>query len=143
MIKAKIFEEFKGEHISYLDWRFFNNEEEAIDCKDLYSISDDYQIIATDICGNIITIKNNSIVIVDHEQPEPENDYYLTDELDILVTLIKRLMTVEDYIEADDIKVLKKIKKDLKECKKLAPKEMKDDFEGFIDDVKLEIELLE
>jgi hypothetical protein len=143
MIQTKIFEEFKGEHINYLDWRFFNNEEEVKECKDFYSLSDDYQIIAIDICGNIVTIKDKSIVIVDHEQPEQENDYYLTDELNILLILIKRLMTVEDYIEADGIKALKKIKKDLKECKKLAPKKLKDDFEEFIDDVKLEIELLE
>jgi hypothetical protein len=143
MIFTKIFEEFKGEHINYLNWKFFNNEEEVKECKDFYSFSDDYQIIATDICGNFVTIKDNKIVIVDHEQPETENDYILTDELDNLVKLIKRLITVEDYIEADGIKMLKKINKDLKECKKIAPKNLKDDFEDFIDDVKLEIELLE
>lgn len=144
MIHLNIFDEFKGEHINYLNWRFVNNEEELVDFKDSYSISDEYQIVASDICGDIITIKDDNIVIIDHEQPEPENDYYLTSELDKLIELIKRLITIEDYIDVnDDIKVLKKIKKDLKECKKLAPKAMKEYFEDFIDDVKLEIELLE
>lgn len=143
----KIFDEFE-EEIPYLNWRFFLKLEDVMELKDLYSISDKYEILGTDMLGDIITLKDNSIIILNHEVPDEENEYFITNDLEKLIILLKRLINVKDYIELDDtdnkkyLSELKKIKKDLKECKKLAPKDMKDDFEDFIEEIESEIDLV-
>lgn len=142
----KIFDEFE-EEIPYLNWRFFLKLEYVMELKDLYSISDKYEILGTDMLGDIITLKDNSIIILNHEVPDEENEYFITNDLEKLIILLKRLINVKDYIELDDtdnkkyLSELIKIKKDLKECKKLAPKDMKDDFEDFIEEIESEIDL--
>ena len=143
----KIFDEFE-EEIPYINWRFFLKLEDVMELKDLYSISDKYEILGTDMLGDIITLKDNSIIILNHEVPDEENEYFITNDLEKLIILLKRLINVKDYIELDDtdnkkyLSELKKIKKDLKECKKLAPKDMKDDFEDFIEEIESEIDLV-
>ena len=71
-----------------------------------------------------------------------KDDFRNVDDFESYKTMfnshVNREGTADEYISFNTINL-----SDLKECKKLAPKKMKDDFEEFIDDVKLEIELLE
>jgi len=138
----KLFEKFKGQDIPYLDWTFFNNEKEKENCKKSYSISNDCEIIGLDICGNILSIKDNFLITIDHEEPKPKNDYKITNEFDKLEMLLLKLVSIKDYVGIKDLDELKEIKKEIKQCKKLAPKSMKEDFQSIIDEIELEIEYL-
>lgn len=138
-----IFQEFKGKSFSMLDWTICKDGNEIKEYKDAYEIGDEYQIFGSDITGDILTIKNGIVTIISHENPTPENDYELTNELEKVKLLLEKLDGVPDYIDLDNIKDLKQLKKTAKECKKIAPVEMKEIFEDVIDEINDEIELLE
>lgn len=71
-------EKFKGMYIQILDWKFFKEDKEAEEYRDAYSIDSEYHLIGSTITGDILAIKENKLVQIDHEEPYPENDYKLT-----------------------------------------------------------------
>lgn len=75
--------------------------------------------------------------------PKPENDFKLTKKLETASELIEATLLIPDFEGCEDIKELKSIRKQIKKCKKIAPKNLKDDFEQAIWEIEDEIEFLE
>lgn len=135
-------EQFKGKYIPILDWKFFDNDQEENEYRDSYDIDDNYKLLGTTIVGDVLALKNGWILEIDHEDPIPENDYKRTKDLPRLTQLLTECLQIPDYEDTSDIKELKRIKEMVKNCKKLAPKNLKHHFEDLIDDIKTEIDFL-
>ena len=133
---------FKGKHVRILDWTFFKNESEVNEYRETYSISDDYKLIGTTISGDVLAIKGSSLIQIDHENPIPEEDFELSNRLELVQKVIDETLEVPDYEDCEDIKRLKSIKKQLKKIRKSAPENLKDDFEYAIEDIEDEIDFL-
>ena len=73
---------FKGKYVKVLDWAFFKDESEADDYRKTYSISDEYKLVGTTIVGDVLAIKGNSFIQIDHENPVTEEDYELSNRLE-------------------------------------------------------------
>lgn len=136
------FEKFKGQHIPILDWTFFENDEEAFDYHNSYEIGKIYLLIGRDIGGNILALKKETLLIIDHEEPIPKNDFKLSKKIFLVVEVIEKVLQIPNFEDCKNIKKLKSIKKLIKECKKIAPKNLKDYFESAIDEIDDEIYFL-
>lgn len=135
-------DKFKGKHALILDWTFFKNESEANEYRKAYSISDEYELVGTTIVGDILAIKGSSLIQINHEDPVPEEDFELSDRLELVERIVEETLEVPDYQDCEDIKTLKSIKRQLKTIRKLAPENLKDDFEIAIEEIEDEIEFL-
>jgi hypothetical protein len=136
------FEKFKGQHIPILDWRFFENEAEAADYHNSYEIGKKYTLIGNTIVGDLLALKKGTLLLIDHEEPIPKNDFKLSKKLKVVVEVIEKTLAIPDFEDCEDIKKLKSIKKLIKQCKKIAPGNLKDYFESAMDDTDEEIYFL-
>ncbi|MEM6262953.1 MAG: hypothetical protein AAGI38_10630 [Bacteroidota bacterium] len=137
-----LFDKFKGRYIRVLDWAFFSSQVEASDVKKSYVISDDYKLIGTTISGDLLAIKGKYLVQIDHENPVPEEDLQLSDDLELVKIILNETKLIPEFEGCDDIKKLKSIKKQIKKVWKKAPEVIKDDFEEAIMEIEDEIDFL-
>ncbi len=135
-------EKFKGQFIPILDWSFFKDEKEAESYRTTYSIDPDCTLFASTILGDIIALRNNRLVEISHDDSRSENDLKLAKNLAKVSILLEETIKIPDYEDCEDIKELKSIRKQIKACRKLAPKNMKDNFELAMEDIDGEIDML-
>jgi len=133
-------EKFKGTYIKILEWRFFNENKEVEEYRDAYSISPKYNLIGKTILGDLLAIKDGNIIQIDHDEPIPENDFKLAKNSKKIITLIEQINKISDYENCQDFKTLKSIRKQIKACKKIAPKNLTHHFENTIDEIDIEID---
>jgi len=107
-----------------------------------YEIGKKYTLIGNTIVGDLLALKKGTLLLIDHEEPIPKNDFKLSKKLKVVVEVIEKTLVIPDFEDCEDIKKLKSIKKLIKQCKKIAPENIKDYFESAMDDIDEEIYFL-
>lgn len=117
-----------------VDWSFVKTAKKADELRKIYNISEQYQIIATDELGDIISICEEQVVSINHE--ETEDVLIVGKNIDLFWEFLFKLKEIPDYDENTFISELREIQKKLKDLKKEAPKEIKNYFTDEIDNLK-------
>jgi hypothetical protein len=120
--------------IPLLNWRVINPNS-GVEISNLYKISKEYQVLYSDIMGDILVEKNNILYKVDHENPS-EDYLNITNDFSSLQHIFEKLIQIEEFDEKTKLSSLKNFKKLLVEIIKESPNYIKDAIEDVLDEIK-------
>lgn len=129
------FKNISSEFIPILDWTLIKCIDEKKELRDLYQIKTDFEIIGTDILGDIIAEKDSKLYSINHEEPESEPLLIVAD-ISRFQKVVGRLIKLPDYSINTPLPDLRKIKKELTEVKKEIDKGLRETIDNTIDDLK-------
>jgi len=129
------FKNINSDFIPILDWTLIKDDSDKKELYDLYQIESDFEIIGTDILGDLIAEKDSKLYSINHEEPESEPLLIVTDIIR-LQKVAERLIKLPEYSTNTPITDLKKIKKELSEIRKEIDKGLRENIEDRIDDLK-------
>jgi hypothetical protein len=129
------FKSINSDFIPILDWTLIKDDSDKKELYDLYQIESDFEIIYTDILGDIIAKKDSKLYSINHEEPESEPLLIVTDIIRFQ-KVVERLIKLPGYSTNTPLTDLRKIKKELTEIKKEVVKGLRENIEDTIDDLK-------
>lgn len=121
--------------VPILNWRPLD-ENDQLEISNVFGIIKDYEILYSDILGDLIVKKDNQLYSVDHEEPN-EPYYKIIDDYESFKIILVKLEEIDDdFDENTDLKTLKETKKTLQALKKIGPKYLVEQLEETIDELK-------
>ena len=145
MVEQEVLNTFRGKHFEIINWYFYRNDEEneITEIKNIFNIPEKYKIIGRcTLLGDIVVLYKNKIGVISHDEPE-EGPLIMVKDIIEFGKFVRLIEEIPDFEKEKEIINLKKIRKKLKKLKKIAPKNLRDDFENSIYDVEDIIEDLE
>ncbi|HPN69580.1 MAG TPA: hypothetical protein PLZ32_08670 [Saprospiraceae bacterium] len=120
--------------IPLLNWRIVNPNS-RLEISNLYKISKEFQVLYSNIKGDILVEKDNILYIVDHDNPS-EDYLKIIDNFSSLQHIFEKLIQFDEFDENTKLNSLKNSKKLLTEIIKESPIYIKDALEDELDELK-------
>lgn len=119
--------------IPVLEWSIVQDEKEAQSVRDGWGISDEWTILATDILGDTIVVKDDILFSINHEDLEALK---LAPSLTALLSPLADLCKVGEYSEETPYQELRSKKDYLMDLRKMFKGILRDHIEAEIEEMK-------
>lgn len=120
--------------IPLLNWRYIESNN-RLEISKYYNINQKYQVLYSNISGDIIVEKDNALFVVDHEDTSEEY-LKIIDNFSSLKPIFEKLFQIDEFDENTNLSTLKSSKKLLTEIIKDSPNYIKDTLEDVLDEIK-------
>jgi hypothetical protein len=102
----------KTNFIPILEWSLIRQQSENNNLRENFKIKQDFEIIATDLLGDIIVKKDSKLYSIDHDDPEEEGLLIIND-IPKFEKVLDKIMALPQYSVITPLSELRQIKKEL------------------------------